>query len=108
RNATNLFPDSYPEQIRLHSEWAGEKIEGPNIANVGKWRFWQIFFKFGFGLSDRCAGTALVIPAAVWDSWQPFLGAPPLQPPADGTFRLLNPGEASAKSPRWTYARGVR
>jgi hypothetical protein len=32
--ATHLFPDTYSEQLGLHPEWAGEKIEGPNIANV--------------------------------------------------------------------------
>jgi hypothetical protein len=102
--ATHLFPDTYSEQLGLHPEWAGEKIEGPNIANVVKRTFWQIFFKFGFGKSDRCAGTALVIPAAVWDSWQPFLGAPSLQHQADGTFRLSKPGEAlPAKIPGWIY-----
>jgi len=102
--ATQLFPDAYPEQINLHSEWAGERVEGPNIANVVKRTFWQIFFKFGFGKSERCAGTALVIPAAVWDSWQPFLGAPPLEPQLDGTFRLSKPGETlPVKIPGWIY-----
>lgn len=104
RMATNLFPEAYPEQVRLHPEWAGERIEGPNIANVVKRTFWQIFFKFGFGKSERCAGTALVIPAAVWDSWQPFLGAPPLQPQTDGTYRLTKPGETlPTKIPGWIY-----
>lgn len=104
RMATDLFPDAYPQQIRLHPEWAGEKIEGPNIANVVKRTFWQMFFKFGFGNSERCAGTALVIPAAVWDSWQPFLGAPPLQLQPDGTYRLNKPGETlPTKIPGWIY-----
>jgi hypothetical protein len=102
--AVNLFPDTYGEQIQSHPEWAAEKIEGPNIANVVKRTLWQTFFKFGFGATDRCAGTALVIPQSVWDSWQPFLGAPQLAQNADGTYSLTKPGESLPKKvPAWIY-----
>ena len=28
---------------------------------------------------ERCAGTVLALPRAVWNSWQPYLGGPKLQ-----------------------------
>jgi hypothetical protein len=37
-------------------------------------------FKFQLGLHDRCAGTVLALPTAVWNTWQRHLGAPPLVP----------------------------
>ncbi len=103
--AVNLFPDTYPSQIEANLEWAGDGMEGPNIANVVKRTFWQMFFKFEFGQADHCAGTALAIPAAVWDSWQPFLARPELVGLADGTFRLIKPGDVppTTKPPAWIY-----
>jgi hypothetical protein len=103
--ATTLYPDSYHMELRKHPEWAAERIEGPNIANVVKRTFWQMLFKFSFGRNERCAGTALIIPEAVWDSWQPFLAQPNLRSQADGTFALTKPEEAlpSDKIPAWIY-----
>jgi hypothetical protein len=103
--AVHLFPDSFAKEIGKHPEWAGEGIEGPNIANVVKRTFWQMFFKFSFGGTDKCAGTTLAIPASVWDSWQPFLAKPSLAPVSDGTLRLTKPGEVApvGKIPAWIY-----
>src|SRR4051812_374523 len=103
--ATTLYPDSYHLELRKHPEWAAERIEGPNIANVVKRTFWQMLFKFSFGRNERCAGTALVIPASVWDSWQPFLAQPDLCERDDGVFELTKPGEALPvdKIPAWIY-----
>lgn len=103
--ATALYPDSYHVELRKHPEWASERIEGPNIANVVKRTFWQMLFKFSFGRNDRCAGTSLILPEAVWDSWQPFLGKPDLQPSASGVFALTKPGQQlpSDKIPAWIY-----
>jgi hypothetical protein len=102
-SAVSLFPQTYPQELSKHPEWTGEGVEGPNIANVVKRTFYQMFFKFGFGLNDRCAGTALIIPAAVWDSWQPFLAGPPLLEEPDGTYRLTKPNESfpTGKVPAW-------
>ena len=105
KNALDLHPKSFPKTLSDNLWWAGDGIEGPNIANVFKRTFYQMMFKFGFGESDACAGTALTIPAAVWDSWQPFLAAPELHELADGTFRLSAPGgvpDAGAVS-AWIY-----
>ncbi|MDB4912913.1 MAG: hypothetical protein JWM95_557 [Gemmatimonadetes bacterium] len=103
--AVNLFPTTYPTQIAANLDWASEGVEGPNIANVVKRTFWQMFFKFEFGQAAKCAGTALAIPASVWDSWQSSLSRPDLVPMQDGTFRLCVPGEAipSTKPPAWIH-----
>jgi len=107
QKAVDLFPDSFPAQLELHPEWAGKGVEGPNIANVVKRTFWQMFFKFSFAADTegRCAGTALAIPRAVWDSWQPFLGSPTPVQQVDGTFRLLSPesGATDTKTRAWVY-----
>jgi hypothetical protein len=68
-----------------------------------------MLFKFSFGRNERCAGTALVIPESVWESWQPFLAQPDLREQNDGTFELTKPGEAlpSDKIPAWIYIIGI-
>ena len=87
--------------LRLHSQefaqiltanlthWSGEGVEGPNIANVFKRTFYQMLLKFRLaGNGSAAAGTVLAIPQSVWDSWQPFLGAPELEEEAPGIKRL--------------------
>ena len=105
RNALDLHANDFPVELQKHPEWASEQIEGPNIANVAKRTLYQMMFKFNFGLNPSCAGTALVIPESVWDSWQPFLASPSLGQDADGTFRLDVPGKAKegAKVPAWIF-----
>src|SRR6266496_474011 len=100
-----LHREKFPGVLQHNLHWLGEGIEGPNIANVFKRTFYQMMFKFSFGKSESCAGTALAIPAAVWDSWQRFLGAPQLVKVRDGTFRLKAPGRTSRsmKVPAWIY-----
>jgi len=102
--ATTLYPDTYHLELRKHPEWAAERIEGPNIANVVKRTFWQMLFKFSFGRNPRCAGTALILPVSVWDSWQPFLAQPQLHERPDGIFELTKPGEPLPNEvPAWIY-----
>lgn len=103
-HAVSLFPDDYPAELAKHPEWTCDRVEGPNIANVVKRTFWQMFFKFEFAKSEHCAGTALAIPIAVWDSWQPFLGKPELIPAADGTYRLaVEPAVPEDMPSAWIY-----
>jgi hypothetical protein len=40
--ALDLHPASFHEQLAANAEWAGRKIEGPNISNVFKRTFYQI------------------------------------------------------------------
>jgi hypothetical protein len=43
-------------------EWAGRKIEGPNISNAFKRTFYQIVFKFQVTKQGASAGCALALP----------------------------------------------
>lgn len=85
------FKKDFPEQFAARPDWLAEGISTPNIANVFKRTIHQMLFKFPLGTADACAGTALAVPRAVWDSWQRFLARPPLVDVGDGTFRLEGP-----------------
>ena len=100
-SALDLHKDHFAEQLAQNPEWAGRKIEGPNISNVFKRTFYQIAFKFQVTKLDTSVGCTLALPKPVWDSWQPFLGAPELHELPDGTFRLLDDKEA--KPSDWIY-----
>lgn len=100
-NALDLHGDRFPAVLADNPEWAGRGIEGPNISNVFKRTFYQIAFKFQVTKREASVGCALALPQPVWDSWQPFLGAPDLHEQADGTFRLLDDQEASPTD--WIY-----
>jgi DNA modification methylase len=76
RDALRLHRDGFPEALSQDQQWASEKIEGPNIANVFKRTFYQIMVKFQLSGQGAAAGTVLALPKAVWESWQPFLGRP--------------------------------
>lgn len=105
KDTLRMFPGNFGQTLQENLRLASEKVEGPNIANVFKRTFYQMMFKFQLGLSDRCAGCALAIPQAVWDSWRPHLGgAPTLERRADGTTDLFKPGQARpAHVPAWIY-----
>ena len=77
-SALDLHKDRFSDQLAENPEWAGRKIEGPNISNVFKRTFYQIAFKFQVTKRETSVGCALALPQPVWDSWQPFLGAPEL------------------------------
>jgi hypothetical protein len=99
--ALDLHGAHFPEQLAANPDWAGRKVEGPNISNVFKRTFYQIAFKFQVTNRETSVGCALALPRPVWDSWQPFLGAPDLHEQTDGTWRLL---DDTASSPRdWIY-----
>jgi hypothetical protein len=76
RDALRLHREGFPEAVSQNLQWAGERIEGPNIANVFKRTFYQIMVKFQLSGQGAAAGTILALPKAVWESWQPFLGRP--------------------------------
>ena len=100
-NALDLHAAGFPEVLAANPEWAGRRIEGPNISNVFKRTFYQIAFKFQVTKRETSAGCALALPQPVWDSWQPFLGAPDLHEQTDGTFRLLD--DQTATPTDWIY-----
>lgn len=104
KDALRLHKDDFPSQVEQNQQWLSESIEGPNIANVFKRTFYQLMFKFEMALTPDCAGSALAIPVAVWDSWQKFLGAPDLLNHPNGTHRLPKPDEDDdQRLPCWIY-----
>lgn len=89
RDALRLHSKDFPEALDKNQEWAGKKVEGPNIANVFKRTFYQVMLKFQLsGEGAAAAGTVLALPRSVWDSWQPFLGAPELEDESAGIKRF--------------------
>ena len=99
RDGLRLHPTSFPEALQTNLlHWAGEGVEGPNIANVFKHTFYQMLLKFRLaGDGSAAAGTVLALPRSVWDSWQPFLGAPELEDEAPGIKRLRVAGDAPSE-----------
>lgn len=87
-NALRLHPRDFAKQLRDNPQWASEEIEGPNISNVFKRTIYQILFKLRLGLQPECVGCVLALPQAVWDSWQPHLGAPKFIKLPDKTWSL--------------------
>jgi hypothetical protein len=100
-SALDLHGGSFSDQLSKNPEWAGRKVEGPNISNVFKRTFYQIAFKFQVTKRDTSVGCALALPQPVWDSWQPFLGAPGLHEHPDGTWRLLD--DRTSQPSDWIY-----
>lgn len=100
-SALDLHEADFSEQLSANPEWAGRKIEGPNISNVFKRTFYQIAFKFQVTKRESSVGCALALPQPVWDSWQPFLGAPELHELPDGTWRLLD--DRTSEPSDWIY-----
>lgn len=88
RDALRLHGKGFPDALKSNPRWAAEGVEGPNIANVFKRTFYQILLKFQLSGQGAAAGTVLALPRSVWDSWQPFLGAPELELIKDGTYRI--------------------
>jgi hypothetical protein len=90
RDGLRLHPTTFPQALEANLDhWSGEGIEGPNIANVFKRTFYQMLLKFRLaGDGSAAAGTVLALPRSVWDSWQPFLGAPELEDEDASTKRL--------------------
>ena len=100
-SALDLHKEHFSDQLAENPEWAGRKIEGPNISNVFKRTFYQIAFKFQVTKRETSVGCALALPQPVWDSWQPFLGAPELHEQPDGTWRLLD--DQAVQPSDWIY-----
>jgi hypothetical protein len=100
-SAVDLHKTRFSDQLKENPEWSGRKIEGPNISNVFKRTFYQIAFKFQVTKRETSVGCVLALPQPVWDSWQPFLGAPGLHEQPDGTWRLLD--DQTVRPSDWIY-----
>lgn len=101
KSALDLHGSTFAEQLSSNPEWAGRKVEGPNISNVFKRTFYQVAFKFQVTKRNTSVGCVLALPKPVWDSWQPFLGAPKLTRMPDGTSRLLD--DDTTQPSDWIY-----
>lgn len=101
RKARDKYKKQFPDQVTEHPEWPGDNVEGPNISNVFKRTIYQITFKFQVTKRDQSVGCLLALPRPVWDSWQPFLGAPDLDQQRDGTLRLLD--DKTVQPRDWIY-----
>ncbi|WP_188196797.1 hypothetical protein [Nonomuraea sp. SYSU D8015] len=103
-DALRLHKQKFGAAVRDNPEWPGNKIEGPNIANVFKRTFYQMMFKFQVGAHPHSAGCVFAIPAAVWESWQRHLGRPDLIQKPDGTYRLAVQDQEEQEHPSsWIY-----
>lgn len=105
RDALRLHGTQFHQVLRQNGgRWLSERVDGPNIANVFKRTFYQMMLKFQVARHESCAGCALAIPAAVWDSWQRHLGKPELLARGDGSVALLQPGSTvPERVPAWVY-----
>ena len=77
--ARDADPISYHQDIAEHPEWTGERVEGPNIANVFKRTIYQTILEIQMARDPECAGFAIVLPLPVWESWYAHLGLPQLE-----------------------------
>lgn len=103
-DALRLHGSAFHTELVKNPRWLGERVEGPNIANVFKRTFYQMMLKFQIGADVDCGGCVLALPQSVWDSWQRHLGRPDLQARDDGTLALVQPGKALAKRiAAWIY-----
>lgn len=86
RDALRLHPKDFSDALNNNRHWASNGIEGPNIANVFKRTFYQMLLKFKLAGRGASSGTVFALPKSVWDSWQPFLGAPDVGTADSGLF----------------------
>ncbi|HEV8726500.1 MAG TPA: hypothetical protein VGW77_38305 [Candidatus Binatia bacterium] len=68
-DALRLHGSTFHTELLKNPRWLGEKVEGPNIANVFKRTFYQMMLKFQIGADVDCGGCVLALPQSVWDSW---------------------------------------
>jgi hypothetical protein len=88
-DAQRLHGRKFAAELAQNEIWMSDRVEGPNIANVFKRTFYQTLLKFELSKEGAAAGTVLALPEAVWESWQPFLGRPPIEPISDTEFRMV-------------------
>jgi len=95
QNARDQDPTGYHHALAAHPEWARDHVEGPNKANVFKRTIYQIILEIQLARDPDCAGFAIALPQAVWDSWRVHLGQPTIEPDADDPilWRLHTPQE---------------
>lgn len=101
RNAVDLHGQAFSEMLKDNPEWAGRRIEGPNIANVFKRTFYQLLIKFRLAGHGECEGVVLGLPYSVWSSWAPHLNAPTLEAFED--YQVLEGTHPNELANSWIY-----
>jgi hypothetical protein len=83
----------YHRHIAANPLKLGDRLEGPNKANIFKRTIYQMILKIQMAKDPRCAGFCVVLPEPVWQSWARHLGNPALtdDPSAEGILRLVAP-----------------
>jgi hypothetical protein len=89
RDAHGLHKKKFPRELAANPLWASQHVEGPNIANVFKRTFYQMLLKFELSKDGASAGTVLVLPESVWESWQPFLGRPTIERVSGTEYKIV-------------------
>ena len=101
-NALDLHEVEFPSALQSNLEWAGRRIEGPNLSNVFKRTFYQIALKFELIKARDCAGVGIGIPTSVWESWQRHLGKP--KTISDGSVYVLEGSDSAQTLPNcWIF-----
>jgi hypothetical protein len=100
-DALRLHRTDFTNAVQANPGWISDRIQGPNTANVFKRMFYQMMMKFQIANHDACAGCAIAIPTAVWDSWQKHLGAPELELQPDGSYVLRANTDAPETRASW-------
>jgi hypothetical protein len=95
REARDADPEGYHATLEVEPWRAGERVEGPNKASVFKRTIYQTILEIQMSRSDECAGFAIALPEAVWESWLAHLGLPQLQRDGD-VWRLRAPAAEAA------------
>lgn len=70
----------YHGLIKASLDDCGERVEGPNKANIFKRTIYQMIVKMELARAPTCAGFVIVLPVPVWDSWLRHLGRPTITP----------------------------
>jgi hypothetical protein len=98
----------YHRHIAANSLAVGDRVEGPNKANIFKRTIYQMILKIQMAKDPSCRGFAVVLPEPVWRSWERHLGQPALEqdPEAADVLRLRAPevtldGAVVEPEPAW-------
>lgn len=98
KNLRELGPPTkladYHSDIAASGHRLGQRVEGPNRANIFKRTIYQIILKIQMAKDPRCVGFCVVLPEPVWRSWAVHLGGPALVPDHSNPMvqRLRVPG----------------
>lgn len=70
---------SFHSKIAADPNMAGERVEGPNKANIFKRTLYQLVLKILIAEHDESAGIVFALPSPVWTSWLRHLGQPEIR-----------------------------